>query len=306
MTYSRFLFLAAILLTPILAEELDFFPPYRREIDKPWLNAILIVAILAGCVWRFPSSDYLLRDTVRNYPVKALPYLRQFRPQGRVFNDCLWGGYLIWNVRNIPVFIDSRIDIYEYNGVFADYLDAIGIKNTLGILDKYHIRYVLFPQDQPGSLSAAAQLRVEDELSGWNDGRAGADWRRSVSQSPGRSTTAKETLIRSCLEGDGLQRLCREWCRRSAARQNFLLVRGLTPPPNFISPLGGYFDRLFESFVPPQKSFTGCDTVSSGRPLSTRKSFGFSRCGTSLSLDQSFSRDSALRAAVASAFPAIQ
>ena len=149
MTYSRFLFLAAILVTPILAEEMDFFPPYRREIDKPWLNAILIVAILAGCVWRFPSSDYLLRDTVRNYPVKALPYLRQFRPQGRVFNDCLWGGYLIWNVRNIPVFIDSRIDIYEYNGVFADYLDAIGIKNTLGILDKHHIRYVLFPQTSP-------------------------------------------------------------------------------------------------------------------------------------------------------------
>ncbi len=45
------------------------------------------------------------------------------------------------------MFIDSRIDIYEYNGVFADYLDAIGIKNTLEILDKYHIRYVLFPED---------------------------------------------------------------------------------------------------------------------------------------------------------------
>ena len=149
MTYSRFLFLAAILLTPILAEELDFFPHYRREVDKPWLNGLLMVAILAGCVWRFPSSAYLLRDTVRYYPVKALPYLQQFRPAGRVFNDCLWGGYLTWNARNIPVFIDSRIDIYEYNGVFADYLDAMGIKNTLEILDKYHIRYVLFPQESP-------------------------------------------------------------------------------------------------------------------------------------------------------------
>jgi hypothetical protein len=147
LTYSRFLFLAGILLAPMLAAELDFFPRYRREVDRPWLNAILIVTVLAGCVWRFPSSDYLLRDTVRNYPVKALPYLQQFQPEGRVFNDCLWGGYLIWNARNIPVFIDSRIDIYEYNGVFADYLDAIGIKNTLEILSKYHIRHVLFPQE---------------------------------------------------------------------------------------------------------------------------------------------------------------
>ena len=145
LTYSRFLFLAGILVTPMFARELDFIPQYRRQVDKPWLNAMLIVAIVGGCVWRFPSSSYLLRDTVRNYPVKALPYLQQFQPAGRVFNDCLWGGYLIWNARNIPVFIDSRIDIFEYNGVFADYLDALGVKNTLEILDKYHIRYVLFP-----------------------------------------------------------------------------------------------------------------------------------------------------------------
>lgn len=149
MTYSRFLFLAAILLTPLLAKELDFLPPYRPSVDKPWLNAVLIIGIIAGCVWRFPTPEYLLRDTVKNYPVKALPYLQQFRPQGRVFNHFLWGGYLIWNARHIPVFIDSRVDIYEYRGVFADYLDAIGIKNTLGIFDKYQIRYVLYPKDSP-------------------------------------------------------------------------------------------------------------------------------------------------------------
>ncbi len=149
MTYSRFLFLAAIILTPILAKELDFLPAYRPAIDKTRLNALIILAILAGCLWRFPSRDYLLRDTVRDYPVKALPYLQNFHPQGRVFNDCLWGGYLIWNARNIPVFIDSRIDIYEYSGVFADYLDAMGIKNTLEVLDKYNIRYVLYKQDSP-------------------------------------------------------------------------------------------------------------------------------------------------------------
>ena len=146
-TYSRFLFLAAIVLTPILAKELDFLTPYRRELDRPWLNAVLLVTIVVGCALRFPSREYLMRDTVRQYPVKAMSYLQQFHAQGRVFNDCLWGGYLIWNARHIPVFIDSRIDIYEYNGVFADYLDALGVKNTLEILDKYRIRYVLFKQE---------------------------------------------------------------------------------------------------------------------------------------------------------------
>jgi hypothetical protein len=149
MTYSRFLFLAAIIVTPMLAKELDFFAPYRREIDKPALNAAFMLAIVLGCVLRFPSHEYLWRDTVRNYPVQALNYLQQFQPKGRVFNDCLWGGYLIWNARHIPVFIDSRIDIFEYNGVFADYLDAMGGKNTLEVLDKYRIRYVLYQQESP-------------------------------------------------------------------------------------------------------------------------------------------------------------
>lgn len=157
LTYSRFLFLAAIVLTPILARELDFFPPYDPAIDKKCLNAVFMVAIVVGCTWRFPSSQFLMRDTVRYYPYRALNYLQHFQPQGLVFNDCLWGGYLIWNVRNIPVFIDSRIDIYEYNGVFADYLDALGIKNTLEILNKYHIRYVLFPRE-----SAVAYLLMNN------------------------------------------------------------------------------------------------------------------------------------------------
>lgn len=149
LTYSRFLFLAAIVATPMLAKELDFFAPYRREIDKPALNAVFMLAIILGCILRFPTRDYLWRDTVRNYPVKALTYLQQFQPEGRVFNDCLWGGYLIWNARHIPVFIDSRIDIFEYNGVFADYLDAMGGKNTLELLGKYRIRYVLYQQESP-------------------------------------------------------------------------------------------------------------------------------------------------------------
>jgi len=159
-TYSRFLFLAAIVLTPILAKELDFLPPYRREADKAWLNVALIVAIVLGCILRFPTREYLMRDTVRNYPVQALSYLQQFHPEGRVFNDCLWGGYLIWNARHIPVFIDSRIDIFEYNGVFADYLDAMGVKNTLEVLHKYGIRYVLYRQE-----SSVAYLLMHN--SGW-------------------------------------------------------------------------------------------------------------------------------------------
>jgi hypothetical protein len=149
MTYMRFMFLAAIVVTPLLAKELSFLPPYRRSADKPWINAALMAGALGFGIWLFPSKQKLWDETVREYPVKATSFLQHFQPQGRLLTDYNWGGYLVWNVRQIPVFIDSRVDIYEYSGVFADYLDAMGVKRTFEVLDKYDVRYVLFEKETP-------------------------------------------------------------------------------------------------------------------------------------------------------------
>ena len=149
LTYSRFMFLAAIILAPLLAKELDFLPDYRPDIDKPWLNALLIACVVAASAWSFPSEKYLMQETVRDYPEKALPYLQQFRPAGNVFTDYFWGGYLIWHTRDIPVFVDSRVDIFDHRGVFRDYLDAMGIKRPFEVFDSYHIRYILHRKRTP-------------------------------------------------------------------------------------------------------------------------------------------------------------
>ena len=149
LTYSRFMFLAAIILTPLLAKELTFLPDYRPDIDKPWLNAILIACLVAACAWGFPSEKYLMQAIEKEYPEKALPYLQKFRPAGNVFTDYLWGGYLIWHTRQIPVFVDSRVDIFDHQGVFRDYLDAMGIRRPMEVFDNYHIRYVLHRKQTP-------------------------------------------------------------------------------------------------------------------------------------------------------------
>jgi len=149
LNYTRFLFLAAIIVTPILASKLDFLSSYSPERDRPWLNGAVIATLLAVCLSRFPSQALLMKGTVSAYPLKAVPYLRLFRPAGRVFTDFIWGGYLIWNVRQIPVFADSRVDIFEYNGAFRDYMAAINMDHTEEVFDRYHIRYVLFESKAP-------------------------------------------------------------------------------------------------------------------------------------------------------------
>ena len=143
MTYSRFTFLAAIVITPFLARASNFLAPYRAEVDRPILNGLLLLGMAIIPFATFPTQWQLEQGTRNSYPANALPYLEHFRPEGRVLNDYLWGGYLIWNVRQIPVFVDSRVDIFEYAGVFQDYVTAKSGVGSLDVLDKYKIRYVL-------------------------------------------------------------------------------------------------------------------------------------------------------------------
>jgi hypothetical protein len=146
-TYVRFLFLAGIIFAPLIARRLDFVPPYEPEKDKPLLNAVLLIAILVFVVVRFPREQALAADVAASYPAKAGEYLasKVRYDHGPVFNDYLWGGYLILYQRDIPVYVDSRVDIYEYNGLIAEYLDTIRMKDSLENLDKRKIRYVLTP-----------------------------------------------------------------------------------------------------------------------------------------------------------------
>jgi len=151
-TYMRFLFLAGILFTPLLAQRLDFLPGYRREEDKPWLNALLMAGMIVSVVSRFPSAAALDREIARHYPAKAIAPLQSLLRQepGPVLNDYLWGGYLIWNCRDVPVYIDSRVDIFEYNGVVGEYLQLSNLqRDPLRQLDQMPVRYVFLNSRAP-------------------------------------------------------------------------------------------------------------------------------------------------------------
>ncbi len=160
LTYIRFLFLLAIIITPMVAKLLDFLPPYEPEIDKPVANAVVCAAVLFILVARFPTRAQLAGAVAEKFPTDALTFVKAHPLQGHVFNEYIWGGYIAWNAPEVKTFIDSRTDIFEYVGAFKDYLDTINIRNPLAVFRKYDVRYVMM-----SSKSAVAYLL--ENTGGW-------------------------------------------------------------------------------------------------------------------------------------------
>ena len=46
-------------------------------------------------------------------PVAGVEFLERERPAGPLFNSYNWGGYLIWQARDYPVYVDGRTDLYD-------------------------------------------------------------------------------------------------------------------------------------------------------------------------------------------------
>jgi len=149
LTYVRFLILLGIVLAPILAKTLDFVPPYRPELDTPVLNSVAIFLMIAGVAYYRPREAQLQNTVDAWYPHQAVSYLQAQSVTGSVVNYYIWGGYINWKDPNLKIFIDGRADIFEYGGVFEDYLSLLQLEEPERILDRYHAQYVLMPHHEP-------------------------------------------------------------------------------------------------------------------------------------------------------------
>ena len=149
LSHARFMFFAGLILAPVLAPDLKLFPPYERELDKPWLNAAIVVSVLAGMVYFFPSQSELWTKVNNTYPQAALQFMERQHLHGRIFNRYGWGGYMEWSAPDLQPGIDGRADIFVYKGIFIDFLNAMAVREPFEIFDKYKIDYVLVQPKQP-------------------------------------------------------------------------------------------------------------------------------------------------------------
>jgi hypothetical protein len=150
--HARFMVLFVPVFAPLLAELIaPWFPPYDETKDHPFLNFALVGLTFAGIAIFFPSNSRLKQELANEMPAGALQYAAAHPDLGPTFNYFFWGGYLIQNhAPGDKVFIDGRLDIYEYSGVLADYMSIMSLNPDVeSLLSKYHVRSCLIPPENP-------------------------------------------------------------------------------------------------------------------------------------------------------------
>ncbi len=149
----------------IMRERGWLITPVRRISGRmAFVNALLIGVVLLATVVK--TASVVLPRTVdevmrASLPVDAVAALRADLPPGAMFNSYNWGGYLIYALREKPVFVDGRTDLYG-DAVLTRYLNtAIGGDGWRETLDEYGIQLVVM------ETASGLARRLRDE----------ADWR---------------------------------------------------------------------------------------------------------------------------------
>ena len=146
--------LYALVVMPIIAQQLPaaWRGPERPYRENPlsaaanWFLLLVVVGTMAVIVFGNPLAQVHSKPNLTGYPTQALAYLKA-HPEGNVLNDDGWGGYLITNLPERPVFIDSRVDFYGLE-FLEEYIAVVRLRpEWRSVLIRYDIAYILMPPD---------------------------------------------------------------------------------------------------------------------------------------------------------------
>jgi hypothetical protein len=171
LTAGRNIALFAVVATPVLTYHLESVLQERgwvlETVKRPTrmmarINALLVALVLLGSVAKVLlvlDAETVAEGQAMFLPVEATDYLKSSDLSGPMFNSYNWGGYLILNLPDEPVFVDGRTDLYG-NDFLQRYLrTAVGGDDWRETLDEYGIRLV-FVEAQSG---LARHLRDEPD-----------------------------------------------------------------------------------------------------------------------------------------------
>jgi hypothetical protein len=104
-------------------------------------------------------------------PVQAVDWLERNPQEGKVFNQFVWGGYMLYRLwPDELVFIDGQTDFYG-EALMREYIEVISLSNGWeDILAKHDVSWMLIPRNEV--LARALYDRPDDWMPIYEDATA--------------------------------------------------------------------------------------------------------------------------------------
>jgi hypothetical protein len=145
------LFLKSFRHLPFLLITVMFVGYDDRKIQK-WMQPVIIFCLIISSFLfqgQINQKQITNPDLSKDFPVEAVAFMKKNGYLDHIFNDYYYGDYLLFT--DVKTFIDGRGDLFALQEpeLWKDYFDFTGLKigKPEDILEKYKIKYVLFPKD---------------------------------------------------------------------------------------------------------------------------------------------------------------
>jgi hypothetical protein len=126
--------------------------PARYKISiSQWISSLVAAAaVLLGVAHaRHVSNSSLQMAIAHAYPADAVKTIRKRGYSGPLFNYFDWGGYLIWDLPELPVSIDGRNDFYGDQRITRAFNTWYGARDWDSDADLMSAHIVLGPRNLP-------------------------------------------------------------------------------------------------------------------------------------------------------------
>lgn len=161
-TKQRFVPLFVLASLPILVQ---IIRQIARLFKTEWLKAATYAVVVASFVFaafiRFPKlnlTSFSWNDFCLSGPSpiacseKAIKFLKENPPEGKMFNLYRWGGYLTYRLPEKKVFIDGRMHLWQKGDkqIIKDYGQIFEAKSGWGEkLEEYNVSWIFVPGLSP-------------------------------------------------------------------------------------------------------------------------------------------------------------
>jgi len=124
----------------------NFKPMVRNLINSSLLFLLLIVA--GWKTFAVNQKPLIAAKEKEIFPLEAVSWLKDSEQPGNLFNEYNWGGYLIWELREYPVFVDGRTDLFG-DEVLREWSEIIqGRDGWQNSLSRWDVDYLLIGADR--------------------------------------------------------------------------------------------------------------------------------------------------------------